>query len=121
MFNDCLNVHLDSAAGIARERFSTMQSGITGKQVSGLRYSIFFLLIFTLNRGSDTDCFVPEINLYIADIDHTFIKPFKCTVFLGQENHELLIDSAVEIAQPRHVCTIAEYSPYCLSGLFSTP
>ena len=44
MFNDCLNVQLDSAAGIARERFSTMQSGITGKQVSGLRYSNFFFL-----------------------------------------------------------------------------
>lgn len=35
--------------------------------ITGIRYSnFFFLLIFTLNRGSDTHYFVPEINLYIA-------------------------------------------------------
>ena len=67
--------------------------------ITGIRHSNFFLTDIYPERGSDTDCFFPEINMYIADIDRTFVKPFKCTVFLGQENHELLIDSAVEIAQ----------------------
>lgn len=55
--------------------------------------------------------------MYIADIDHVFVESFERPEFFGPENHELLIDSAAEITQPRHVCPIAEYSPYCLSGL----